>query len=352
LGYVNTKHEPVALTMNVSVNIQCVICGGRTYPLERLSSIHYVHLKCLKTREAEVISIQDREDLELSTITNDWTVNKNEIKSLLIQIEKNKKRSDRNRLINRLKSEAALHTIEHETQKLIDKMIGCNSALPPLAVHWQLRRHFLAHERAKLMEKYKNSEQPNLEEIKTTPMHESKHAGRNKTKSGDFRRYGSGGKYTKKDYVDKERDHKWEAIRDRAFGHYGRECAECGTDEDLQVHHKTPKAYGGTNKLDNLIVLCETCHQEKHGYKFDYTGPATGTKKTKNKKVELLQKAIKNHQTVELTYVDFSHNRTKRTITPKEIYVDKGRIYVGAHCHLRGAHRHFRISRIRKINTG
>jgi hypothetical protein len=39
-------------------------------------------------------------------------------------------------------------------------------------------------------------------------------------------------------------------------------CQKCGTADHLEVHHIKERVYGGTDELDNLIALCETCHAE------------------------------------------------------------------------------------------
>ena len=38
----------------------------------------------------------------------------------------------------------------------------------------------------------------------------------------------------------------------------------CGSEVDLQIHHEVPLGQGGTNKRENLKVLCGTCHRKKH----------------------------------------------------------------------------------------
>jgi 5-methylcytosine-specific restriction endonuclease McrA len=42
-------------------------------------------------------------------------------------------------------------------------------------------------------------------------------------------------------------------------------CAECPSQEELQIHHKVPLAMGGTNEADNLEILCKQCHLKRHG---------------------------------------------------------------------------------------
>jgi len=44
-------------------------------------------------------------------------------------------------------------------------------------------------------------------------------------------------------------------------------CAYCRKRHDkheLQIHHKKPKSNLGTNRIDNLEVLCENCHKQFH----------------------------------------------------------------------------------------
>ena len=46
-------------------------------------------------------------------------------------------------------------------------------------------------------------------------------------------------------------------------------CDKCGNDNYniLQVHHKIERCNGGTDELNNLILLCPNCHMvEHHGY--------------------------------------------------------------------------------------
>ena len=47
-------------------------------------------------------------------------------------------------------------------------------------------------------------------------------------------------------------------------------CRLCLRNEDLQVHHITPKFMGGQDSFDNLITLCSRCHHFLH-----YCNPMT-----------------------------------------------------------------------------
>lgn len=50
--------------------------------------------------------------------------------------------------------------------------------------------------------------------------------------------------------------------REALIGILGEECVNCGSDEDLQIHHidEDPE----NNSEDNLEILCRPCHTEEH----------------------------------------------------------------------------------------
>ena len=48
---------------------------------------------------------------------------------------------------------------------------------------------------------------------------------------------------------------------------YGHNCQVCDYDGFIEVHHLTPVCEEGTHDLDNLVLLCEKCHANAHGYK-------------------------------------------------------------------------------------
>lgn len=54
------------------------------------------------------------------------------------------------------------------------------------------------------------------------------------------------------------------AKAERVFDRCGRKCVECGSEEELEIHHRVPVAEGGTHDEDNLETLCRSCHMEKH----------------------------------------------------------------------------------------
>ncbi len=56
------------------------------------------------------------------------------------------------------------------------------------------------------------------------------------------------------------RHFKWIARAAKAV--YGAACLNCGWDKDVtDVHHITPRSEGGTDAIENLVVLCPNCHR-------------------------------------------------------------------------------------------
>lgn len=57
--------------------------------------------------------------------------------------------------------------------------------------------------------------------------------------------------------------------REKALSYYGEECQLCGTEDNLVVHHKDLNHYDDdnfftNNDIDNLEVLCKSCHAKSH----------------------------------------------------------------------------------------
>lgn len=38
-------------------------------------------------------------------------------------------------------------------------------------------------------------------------------------------------------------------------------CLYCNSEEDLQPAHYDPRSLGGNDELDNIMLLCNTCHR-------------------------------------------------------------------------------------------
>ena len=57
---------------------------------------------------------------------------------------------------------------------------------------------------------------------------------------------------------------KWKQKREEALKFYGNRCYYCGSEQELQVHHRS-YARLGSEKMKDLLVLCKLCHQNLHG---------------------------------------------------------------------------------------
>lgn len=61
---------------------------------------------------------------------------------------------------------------------------------------------------------------------------------------------------------------EWRHIRGLRLDIAGHRCEQCGTTEDLQVHHLTYERFGGDENMQDLQALCKTCHERAHGRTF------------------------------------------------------------------------------------
>ena len=51
-----------------------------------------------------------------------------------------------------------------------------------------------------------------------------------------------------------------------------RSLEKLGDNENLEIHHVVPVKYGGADTLDNIWVLCTTCHKEVHHRRVYFNG--------------------------------------------------------------------------------
>ena len=68
-------------------------------------------------------------------------------------------------------------------------------------------------------------------------------------------------------------------VKEYLLEKWGRTCAYCNAKEiPLQIDHIVPKSKGGSNRVDNLTLACESCNLKKSNYPLEIFSP-------KNKKV-------------------------------------------------------------------
>jgi hypothetical protein len=77
----------------------------------------------------------------------------------------------------------------------------------------------------------------------------------------------------------------WDARRGRVYRRDDYTCRHCGRqsgphsndDVRLHAHHQVPKSAGGSNRLDNLVTLCESCHNRAHDHDITQSMSSSGT---------------------------------------------------------------------------
>ena len=52
----------------------------------------------------------------------------------------------------------------------------------------------------------------------------------------------------------------WEVLRETILLRDRYKCKICQSKENLTVHHRVPRADGGSDEADNLETVCEKCH--------------------------------------------------------------------------------------------
>lgn len=62
-------------------------------------------------------------------------------------------------------------------------------------------------------------------------------------------------------YIDSK---QWKQKRKEAFAFHGRRCKSCRSVDYLEVHHLTYKRFTCENVETDLMVLCRSCHNNKH----------------------------------------------------------------------------------------
>ncbi|MFD1901543.1 helix-turn-helix transcriptional regulator [Enterococcus termitis] len=67
-------------------------------------------------------------------------------------------------------------------------------------------------------------------------------------------------------------------------------------------------------------------------------------------KINQINVALKNHQKIQIDYVDNNGDQTKRLIHPYEVMLMNGSWYIYSFCEKREAFRYFKITRIRQLN--
>ena len=57
---------------------------------------------------------------------------------------------------------------------------------------------------------------------------------------------------------------EYKALKTVVLNRDGWKCQGCGSAENLQVHHLSHRSRLGSDKLENLMTLCASCHRREH----------------------------------------------------------------------------------------
>lgn len=136
-----------------------------------------------------------------------------------------------------------------------------------------------------------------------------------------------------------------------------RSCKSCGSSRDLHVHHVVRLAKGGTNRTDNLLLLCNACHLKVHNaVSFVRKNSASQAGLAFAERIQQISRAIENGSDVEFKYKKpYEKTFKKRIVSPygfvKVSHVTKNgsTLCLSGYCHLRRAERHFAIKRMKGL---
>ncbi len=147
----------------------------------------------------------------------------------------------------------------------------------------------------------------------------------------------------------------WEERKKRVIKRDGNLCKNCGKETSLHLHHIVPLSKGGSNKIENLELLCESCHSKAHRNRI-FSGEFTNNETAFSKRVVQIRYAIKNNRKIKFRYKKPSDkNYKQRTVVPKELINiphvrDNGStLCVHGYCELRQADRSFALKRMRGL---
>lgn len=142
----------------------------------------------------------------------------------------------------------------------------------------------------------------------------------------------------------------WDQIRKAVLTRDNYTCRSCRRKDNLTVDHIVQLSKGGTNSMENLQTLCKYCHEKKDNRKiFDKSfnhDSNYGSRTTSNPTVQAIERAIRGHTRIRITYTDINQRITYREITPSHFTKEHGIAYLVAFCHLRNEKRTFRLSRV------
>jgi hypothetical protein len=143
----------------------------------------------------------------------------------------------------------------------------------------------------------------------------------------------------------------WESRRERVRARDG-SCMICGSSRNLQAHHVLPLSRGGTNRIENLKLLCEKCHKSEHGGR-DFSKQPSTELLPFAERIQVIENAISAKRDIEFLYRKPTDSaKMKRRVTPHELvemdheHGDGKTLCLQGYCHSRKAIRVFALKRM------
>jgi predicted DNA-binding transcriptional regulator YafY len=103
-------------------------------------------------------------------------------------------------------------------------------------------------------------------------------------------------------------------------------------------------------KMELLQQLTSADTTISHQFSFDSpTMHRPEIEQQTKSKINQINVALKNHQKIQIDYVDNNGDQTKRLIHPYEVMLMNGSWYIYSYCEVRADFRYFKITRIRQI---
>lgn len=136
-------------------------------------------------------------------------------------------------------------------------------------------------------------------------------------------------------------------------------CVKCSSTHDLHAHHIKRLSDSGSNKIENLQLLCEKCHSKEHDGR-DFSKSKSSTPAISDRIIKINNAIISNNK-IEFLYRKFNDEKfQKRVVTPTKItgYDHKNKedstLCVEGFCHIRNENRVFALKRMKdvKISMG
>jgi len=152
----------------------------------------------------------------------------------------------------------------------------------------------------------------------------------------------------------------WEERRRIVLNRDGERCNKCSKylwNHDFDIHHKIPLSKGGSNKTDNLILLCKRCHSKEHGNR-NISKNQIHNNTGFSQRIENIKYAIENGRKIKFDYKKTNEQKYKqRTVLPKELVTvmhhndGEFTLCIRGFCELRKAERVFALKRMRNLKT-